>query len=262
MLILSFRSSGQNHEVSLNYRIGLATNQNQITTPGYDNHLAYKMAETRYDHGIKFRYGYNIWKKMNLFVSGGLELSNSKHYLRVTNGGGGYHLANIEMDMSRFAYHIGLNKQFKFFDNKLILDLGVHIVDRYYFSESKTYSQENTVSHLDWIQYSYELETKHGEWYLNPNGVRNTRYMYLNLDYSLDMKINIAKNMYLNFGLSYTRNNIFFYNFTYRVMQFQGGSTTPTSIYTNHGIEETSKYGIRDHFIYLNTGLSYKFNYK
>ncbi|MFT6245365.1 MAG: opacity protein-like surface antigen [Salibacteraceae bacterium] len=260
--ILSFKSSGQNHEISLNYRIGLATNQNQITNPDFSNHLEYKQADTRFDQGVTLDYGYKVWKKLNLFVSGGIEVSESKNYFRITDGPGGYHLANVEMNTGRFAYRIGLNKQFSFFENKMILDIGCHIVDRFYFSDSKLYSQPATTSHLDWIDYEYELETKHGEYFLNPNGIQNKMYMFLNLDYSLGLKLKVSKNMFMNLGLNYARNNISFYNFNYVVTHYDGGSSIPTSIYTNEGIEDIAKYGIRDHFIYLNMGLSYKFNYK
>gem|GEM_PF-1727163 len=37
---------------------------------------------------------------------------------------------------------------------------------------------------------------------------------------------------------------------------------TPSYIYTNHGIEEPSNFGVRDHFLYLNSGLTYTFNWK
>ena len=234
----------------------------QIIRPGYSNHLKYKRAETRYDSGINFRYGYNIWKRINLFVSGGLEFSNSKHYFRMTNGGGGYHVGNIEMSMNRHAIHYGLNKHFNLYNNKVLIDLGIHIVDRYYASDSKTYSQETTKSHLHWIDYDYELETHHGEYLLNSDGIQNRIYMYLNLNYSLDVKFNLAKNLYFNFGVNYTRNNIFFYNFTYTVRSYQGGFPIPTSTYVNHGIEELVHYGVRDHFLYLNSGLTYTFNWK
>ncbi|MFT6981480.1 MAG: hypothetical protein ACJAUD_000243 [Crocinitomicaceae bacterium] len=86
--------------------------------------------------------------------------------------------------------------------------------------------------------------------------------MFLNLDYSLGLKFKVSKNMFMNLGLNYARNNISFYDFKYVVTHYDGGSSTPTSIYTNYGIEDIAKYGIRDHFIYLNMGLSYKFNYK
>jgi hypothetical protein len=106
------------------------------------------------------------------------------------------------------------------------------------------------------------LETHHGEHLHNPDGIQNGKYMYLNLNYSLDVKFNLAKNLYFNFGVNYTRNNIFFYNYTYTTRQYLNGSPVPTDTYTDHGIEELAHYGVRDHFLYLSSGLTYKFNWK
>ncbi len=259
LFLIPISLSSQNHEVNINYRIGGATNELSRISPRADYSPGYINMQSIYDQGITFDYKYQIWKKIGLFVYGGFEVSNSKHYFKIIE----YprrHLANVIIRQNRYAFKFGLNKQVKLYDGKILLDIGVHFVDRYYMSKSQKYSQELTQSYLSWKYYSYDLETFYGEYYLNHGGVENKGYMYLNLEYTLNLKFKLKKQLYFNFGLNYSRNNIFFYNYSYTILStYQGGGT---SYFNDLGVQEPSKFAVRDHFLYLSLGFSYKFNWK
>jgi len=258
----------QNHEVSLNYRIGIPTSTFQVTDPTFENNqfenqYTHRQVHSQFDHGAILLYKWKFWNRFKLFLSGGVEVSSSKHYQPLIDPSSRL-LENIRIKNDRIAFHIGLNKQFEFYDSKVILDIGLHVVDRYSTTKTDTYSKGLHFNNEDWIEYSYDLKTYKGRYYENNMGIDNKKYMYINLNYSLNLMFRLMEGTFLNLGASYTRNNIFFYDYQYSINYYTNGSTTPTSTVNFEGLDGNfdPKYGVRDHFLYFNVGLLYKFNWK
>jgi hypothetical protein len=255
----------QNNEISFNYGIGIAINKLRIVDPTFENNTfenqySHMKAKSQYDHGATILYKRSIFKKLKLFATAGVELSSSKHYQELIDP---YerHLENIRLTSNRIAFHLGLNKQFEFYDSKVILDLGCHIVDRYALNKTKSYATGFHYNNEDWIEYKYDLTTYHGKYYENDGVVESKAYMYLNLDFSATLMLELSTNMYLNLGVSYSRNNVFFYDYSYEINYYYNGSTIPSETQTFEGLQGDfdPKFGMRDHYLYFETGLSYKF---
>ena len=258
LLFVNITASAQNHEFNINYRLGTATSNFNILTPTLSTRGQYKKMTNISDKGIYFNYKYKILKKINLFISSGFDFSQSKYYQKVINADI-YHLDNIVVKKNRLTFHIfGLNQQFKFYKGKIILDLGVNMIQRFYFKDSDTYKIDYKSNNEDWIKYKYNLTTYYDKFYINESNIKG-KHLFYNLEYNLHFKAKIRKNTYLNLGVNYTRNNIFFYDYTVDVLYYYNGSTTPNGFWSDLGFGDNTKYGIRDHFLYFNFGISYKF---
>jgi hypothetical protein len=125
------------------------------------------------------------------------------------------------------------------------------------------YSSDYTSNNEDWLEYRYELTTYYDNDH-HASGIPIGFIQPLNLELNATVKFNVYKNLFLNVGVSYTRNNIFFYDYSYDILYYQNNSSTPTASYSFLGLAGNGgqQYGVRDQFVYLNAGLSYKFNWK
>jgi len=268
-VLLAFTSFSQKHEVGINYRYGVPTQNFKIFEPDGITRYHYLEARSVSDFGIIFKYKYKIWERAGIYISGGLEYSKSKHYQPIyAIGNASMHLDNIVINKSRYTLNwFGIHKQFNLFENKLIVDLGCDVVDKFYSSKIDNYSSDyikNTNPGDQWIDYSYNLTAHYDEYYENNFHIDGSNFKYVFLDWSLQLKFLLKQNLYFDFGFNYTRNNIFFYDYTYSVRYYIGGSTTPTNIYNHGGLTGLfdPKYAVRDHYLYLHFGMSYKFGKK
>lgn len=262
-IIITLSAHSQRHELNLNYRFGVPTNNFTILTPdGLTNHN-YLKTRSVHDQGLTLNYKYEIWQKANLFLSTGIEFSGSKHYQPIyAIGDSKNHLDNIIIRKNRLTVHLfGIHKQFNLIDDRLLIDIGWDVINRFYFPKSDRYYSDFKSNNEDWIKYKYEFITYYDKYYENDGTVDNRRYMYLNADVNLHFIGKISNIIYVDFGFNYSRNNVFFYDYTYTVQYYYGGSPTPTSTWSFLGIDGLfdPKYAIRDHYIYLSLGLSYKF---
>jgi len=258
LLLINTTLYSQNHEVNFNTRIGTATGNFSVLTPTLGTRYAFKKMRNLNDKGVYFNYKYKLFKKINLYISTGFDLSQSKYYQKILDGRP-KHLDNIIINKTRLTYHIfGLNQQFNFYGGKLILDLGINWIERIYSNKIDNYKTAYKSNNEDWIKYKYDLTTYYDRLYINESNIRGND-MTFNLEYNVHIKAKIYKNTYLNFGFNYTRNNIFFYDYTVDVLYFHNGSTTPTAFWFDQGFGDKTKNGIRDHFLYFNFGISYKF---
>lgn len=253
----------QNHEVELKYRFGLATENFQMSEPGpYTSYNHYKTRSLN-DQGIVLNYKYQIWKRARLFLSGGVDFSKSKHFQRINQDLGGRNIDNIIISKKRYTFHLGIHKQFNFYNDKVILDLGCDVIRRNYGSKIDNYSIDFKRSeHFDWIEYRYSYTAFYDDEHYGSGALDGRKK--LNLEWSLTAKYEIYKNLYLDIGFSYSRQNIFFYNYNFDMLYYLGGSTTPTGSYSflgTFGSTPENVYAINEDFFYLNLGLSYKFNW-
>lgn len=263
LFLISFQSFAQNNEFQVHYKYGIPTNNLHAIQPVVNGVSTLQIMKVRpiYDQGLTALYKYKIWKKYKIFLIGGIEIASSRDYQPIYAN---YrHLDNIEIITNRFGLHYGLHKQFEFYDAKLILELGVQFVDRYYFQNEVDYTNGDFQSNNeDWIEYKYDLKTHHGEMYDNNKTVELKPYLYLNSEYNATLKFKVTKNMFFNVGFSYSRNNIYFYDYTFSVLYYYNGSTTPNGYFNENGIIGDEKHAVRTHYFYLNSGLSYKFDWK
>jgi hypothetical protein len=251
----------QNHEFSIDFRYGISHNNLSPTQTAYGE---IRNPRTLNDQGFLVMYKYQFWKKRHLYVSGGIEFSQSRHYQPLIGSGSGYHLDNILINKNRMTFHLGLNKQFHLYDDKLILDFGIHLIHRSYGSLEDDISAEYQFS-IDrpWIEYTYDFKTFYGDEHF-ATGIPQGFVQTYNLDFNTQVKFRIKSQFFLNVGLSYSRNNVFFYTYSNTARHYLNGSPTSTSQFSYTGLQDDGgpKGGIRDHFIYLSAGLSYKFNWK
>lgn len=258
-MLFSCFSFAQKHEIDLRFGYGFSNRNFQPYDPTYEEIRDPKTIE---DVNIDILYKYQVWKK-GLFVSGGVKYAKSKHYKPLVESVYGYHLTNIEMSKKRLELHLGIHHQFNFYEGKVLLDLGAHIVKRFYNSEISEHSQE-FIHHESkgWIEYKYDLTTYYSDKYHTqgvPIGfVANKK---LNAELNAQVKFKLFKDAYFGIGVSYSRNHIFFYDYTNEVRYYVGGSTTPTHTQNFLGLVDSDpnkKFGLREHFIYLNSGFTYK----
>lgn len=253
----------QKNELQFNYRFGFPTNNlKEISSYSGNNINEYKNMRVRslYDNGLTFNYKHQIWERIKLYANIGFELSHSKHYQPLIDPTGRL-LENIEIASNRVGLYLGLNKQIHLYDSKLILDFGIQFVDRYPLKKQVDYVTDYHFGIQNWIAYKYELNTYYGEFHSNDGTVQNLPSLYLNLDYNFNIKFKLRKNMFLNLGFNYSRNNYFFYDFKYSILYYYNGSSTPTESYEFYGLSGSNnpKFPVKDHFFYVNTGITYKF---
>ncbi len=247
----------QDKSISILPRYGVSTkNFNRITPDSSGNRYDYLGIQPHYDVGLNIDYNHVLWKKYGLFLTTGLDISQSTHYQRITETKYRIHLDNIVVKKMRLGFHLGVMKRFAFMDDRLLLDIGGSLVYRQFFKETKTYAENFQFNNEDWIEYEYTLTTFHGKWY--DNNLEKSHIGIFGTELSALLKFNIAPQSYLNFGLSYTTRNSFFYDYQYTVLYYLNDSPTPTSTITNFGFIDV-KYGSNDNFLYLNFGYTYMF---
>jgi hypothetical protein len=259
--LIPLSTFSQRQEIGIDIRSGATTNHLFTKEVNDYNQFDYKKMVLIHDNGFNLSYKYTIWKKIKLMLSGGVEYSSSRYSFPIIDLSNSYrHLADVKINQNRFVIRFGVVKQFHFFDSKFILELGLHAVDKYYPQRTKNYTSDFITSKEEWIKYKYDIDTYAGKYYTNDNIVENKGYMYLNLDYSTQLKFKIREKMYLNLSFNYSRNNVIFYNYTTWFEYYQNGSQTPTGTSTDIGLQGNfdPKFGKRDHNIYLGLGISYK----
>ncbi len=253
-MVFSLSLNAQNHEIDLSYRVGIPTNS--ITTPELvgATHYDYRQMRAVNDQGVILMYKYKLFKKLNLFVSTGIEFSKSKLHLPLF----GYRrpprlLDNVEINTNRIGYRIiGLTKRFNLIEDKLSLDISCDVVKRIYSTENDNYSSDYQFNTTDWIEYKYDIDL-----FMDADNF----FIRLNTDFGANLNFQIKENLKLNFGANFSRNYKTFYNYTYSVNYYQGDSEIPTERRSFGGIFGGSNpYKIiTDDYLYLKTGLIYSF---
>jgi len=246
-------------ELDLNYRFGIPTKYLSIestTNNGYQKSSANRM-RSRFDSGLYFGYSHEIWKRIGLHATGGIEFSRETLYLPIVDPDGVY-LEGVPISNGRFTYHLGIKKRFKIWEDRLFIDLGLRVVDRFPYRYEQNYSSDYKFSDRDWIEYKYDIDTYHGDYRVNDNIVENAIYTDLNAQLNLDVCFKLNQYLRLNVNTNYTRNNYFFYNYTYSARYYYNGSPTPTAIVEFQGIQGAD-FGVRNHYIYTEIGLKWTF---
>lgn len=196
---------------------------------------------------------------------GGIEFSESKHTQTVYSNDEVYpfSLVRFSVENRRETLHLGLNRQFSFYKGRIILDAGVHLVKRMYKYRwdaftSGSFIPTDYAQDYDSIKYGYSLFVTNDSKMAGKNYIVGDKHFF-NTEVSLDMKIRTYKNLYTSVGVSYSRNNIFYYDYANCVDFYSGGSPIPVK--TNYdGFNDG--FGVKDHHLYVNVGVSYLFNKK
>ncbi len=253
-MLLSVCLKAQNHEIDLSYRVGISTNS--ITSPELvgATHYDYRRIGAMNDQGVILMYKYKLFKKLNLFVSTGIEFSKSKLLLPLF----GYRetsrlLDNVEINTNRIGYRIiGLTKRFNLIEDKLSLDIACNVVKRIYSTDNDNYNSDYRFNTTDWIKYKYNIDL-----FMQDDNFA----IRLNTDFGVNLNFKVTENLKLNFGANFSRNYETFYNYTYSVNYYQGGSETPTEEWNYGGLRDgaNSMFRATDDYLYLRTGLTFSF---
>jgi hypothetical protein len=250
----------KSHEIEFNFRYGFPTRNLTIHSPGAFTDIAHREMKSLNDLGIVFKYKFNIWKRVGLFLSTGIDFSKSKYYQPIFDLRYDYHLDNVIIEKSRIGIQLlGVHKQFSTADGKIVFDVGIDFVNRVFLNKSDSYTSDYLRSHRTFIDYKYELTTYYGDYYPNfkfSDGIK----MKINADYNVQVKFKIKPKMLLNFGVNYSRNNMVFYDYTYSTRYYQNGSNVPNQTYSYGGFfgPNNEKLALIDHFLYSNIGISFK----
>ncbi len=249
---------GQSREFEVNYRYGISTNNLTVLQPNTLTRADFKEIQSVWDQGIEFYLRREVFKKIHFSVCSGFNLSRTKHFQRIVEGDGRYHLDNILINSNRIEFEYGFNQDLRF-KSGLTFYAGWSLVYRRYFKDSKQYFSDFKSNNEDWIEYSYDLKTYYNDYYeseLNHSGQFGNHFR-------LGLKYPINDQFKLNVGLSLTTHNNFFYDFEYWINYYVGGSEDPTSTYHFGGIMGTfpdTKFGIRDDNLFFKVGLTYLLN--
>jgi len=246
-------------ELDFNYRFGFPTNYFRIEKAG-DNQTqksSFNRMKARYDMGAYLGYSHLIWRRFDLFAVGGIEFSQEALYLPILDPNGLY-LEGVSIKNNRFAYQIGLKKRFKIWDDKLFIDLGVRIVDRYPFKSEKSYSSDYKFSNREWIEYKYQIETYHDGYRINDNVVKLKNYLFLNAQLNLDLSFQLNEKLRFTWNTTFCRNNFFYYNYRYSIRYYYNNSTTPNGFAEFLGVQG-GYFGVLNDYLYTSFGVKYMF---
>lgn len=259
-LLFNLASFAQNHEVKLNFCYGVS--QDHFSVQNSDK-VGTSLMEMRnlLDRGLNIDYKYLLWKKHLVYVAGGIEFSEAQHYYPIIDGK--RHVANINIKKERLAIFLGAHKQFKLYDDRLRLELGWKIKKNLFRNLKDVYSAEMVQSEQDWIKYSYQLITyQNSDEYYTPGYISSGAEPSFHTELELGVKFRLKRSLFLDFGISYSRRNIFFYDVQYSVYNyFNDGQLNYSYTYAGLAAAENEKFGVKDHYIYTNFGLSYQFNW-
>lgn len=265
LLLLSlyaFAAFTQVNQVDVNLRMGFSTNSLKINEPNKFTLYDFTNLSALNDKGILLIYKKKISSIYNIYISTGLDISQSKHYQKIINNT--IHLGNIVLKKYRWSYRlVGIHKQFNIYNNKLIINLGVEYVNRFYFSSITNYNSEFQISlPLSNVEYSYNLTTYHNNKVQKGHGISKKRFLHLSPDFSIQLKFKLTNILYFNTGLNYSIKHVFYYDYNYVVKNHQGIPPEPVSTHTEyyHGYIDGTKFGASDNYLYLNFGLSYQFD--
>lgn len=224
------------------------------------------------DVGTFLNYSYKFSKKFNLYVTAGIGRAKTQSqfplFARTSFLHRMIHLVPHEKTRTQINW-LGLKKRFSFFDGKFDLDISASL-NRRLFKNGKDYlfEPEFQVSIASWIEYRYDIEVIYDEYMKDfnygPNykRVESSHFEFSKLDLEVSGNWRITDNVLFNFGIAYSPRHIFFYDADYETRQYSNGELDP-SLYVNYqglvGNPDWNGNGSRTDFIYLTSGLTYKF---
>ncbi|MBI1836516.1 MAG: hypothetical protein HYR91_04555 [Flavobacteriia bacterium] len=262
IFMISSTFFSQDSEVDFQLRYGFATN-NLKEKSGFAKdgkyHQQILSIYPQYDFGGSLLYKFKIWKKQKLFLNVGGQLDIMKDYQPIYDNYSSYLLGGIDLKNNRIGLDLGISKQLEFYDGKMVLDLGVNVIKRFAFNKTKHYERDMAPTPgRDWISYSYDMSIYSGKYYDNSNNIKKINANF-NLAYNATLKFKTSPNTYVNFGCSYIRNNVYFYDLKYTTENFINGSTIP-EVYNYQSHSGSIKEGVKNNYFYLTAGISIKFN--
>lgn len=267
ILYLTFATqlTAQNSELQLQFRYGYPTdnlkdNKTIVTSNIY--HTTFLHYIPVHDLSAVFTYKYKIWKRYNVYISYGAELAQSKDYLPIFDRINNRHVANVDLINNRYTYHYGFSKQFSLIEDKVILDLGFDFVKRHYFSEERKINGFGDCWDDTLVKYDYSINIQSGRYYLNSGYHPSNFLTNAHIDWNATLKFNVLKKMFLNVGLSYSRNYYYYFNEKFNIYYYEAGNPYPVAIVQQQGYQGDSKEIVRNNYFYINMGLSYKFDLK
>jgi len=257
IFILNINCYSQNNEFEFDFNFGTALNNlknpKSLNYPNYD----YRGMSNVSNKGVSFLFKYKILKKYKFYISTGLSFSNSKYFIKITDGTPS-HISNVYINKNYFTLKmLGIYKEFDLYSGKLKIEFGINAIKRLFFKTEDIYSTGFLSSSELNFRYKYNLKTYY---YNNAKKLNLTIQdrLFRTFEYSFQMKYGIFENTFLNFGLKFSKKHFFYYDFKYDVEYRTGSNPTIITYYSYFG-SFPKKRGVLDDFLSLDIGLSYKF---
>lgn len=251
---------GQSNFLSVEYRFGQPLDLKPQTF-GLDEGYEYQNAENIFEQGLGVDYAHAFWKKFLLYGNVGFDLSGTRRYQKLVDFRGRRHIDNIILNDYRFDIHLGIEKRFALFDSKLMINTGWRLVLRTSFEKSIDYTSDFRTfdyGNGNFIAYRYDLTTHHGTFYKNPAGINQSGKV--GNEFFAGFNIKMTDNIYFNFNMNLTTHNVFYYDYSYEALYFTNGiQTLDVEV---HGFLSERKFGVKNNFFFLSTGLSFNLGKK
>jgi hypothetical protein len=262
-IIFQVAAYAQNHELQLLYKFGFSTRNLSVVNPNSEvfahDFDFVRTPRCQFDQSANLSYKYSVWKQRKLFLIGGIDISQTKYYFPLIDGEN-RHLGNIDIRNNKWSYNLGLNKEFYFYDSKLVLELGIVFKDVYPFNKTVKLNSDYTLASREWIEYKYDFDAYFRQNFPNNGSNRGYHLANIRTEYSLGLKFKLYNSFYLSANLSYQRNNYFYYNYSWQAQYYYNNSASPNGWYSFQGFQDTdTKFFVNDDFLYLSIGASYKF---
>jgi hypothetical protein len=253
----------QRHEITFNGSFGGATSifcTEKKLNNSINNWNQYNYFKNINRKALSATYSFTAFNKIGLSFFSGIDIVNVKSKFSLILSTSYWRTLNfiiINKALINFKV-LGVSKQIKFFNNQFSLNVGFSFIRRFFIENKKNYHIDSfkTSPTTPFVKYKYDLTTyfSKNNFFNNPDGISKKDYSF-NLEYHLICKAKLDEKLFLNFGFTYTRNFIMFYEVP------DGYVYINKTIFHTH-IEQVgakTNSGIKDDFLNFNIGLTYKF---
>lgn len=249
--------TAQSGEIGLSYQFGIAGNRLRN-----DHDSQFKFADGKNGnlnssqwlnyHVISFNYKHQFIKRWKLMWNLGIERGSFNRYNNISMGGLIFDVVSYRT--IRKEFQIGLTKRFELKKSAVSFDLGVDLSYRdYKFSQGSSSAEEYEVS------YAYNtVEFKYQYFYKDKNFGYSNVPKVLNPEIHFNAHFPLMKNLFLDAGARVAFNYYEFQYTDYTIRQYDANG----GVYNMYSIQSAGAPTFRKgNYIYLNLGLSYRFDW-
>lgn len=257
LFFLSNHLTAQSGEIGLSYQYGIAGNR---LRKEYDSQFKFadgkngdlNSSQWLNDHVISFNYKHQFIKRWKLMWNLGIERGSFNRFNNISMGGLIFDVVSYRT--IRKEFQIGLTKRFELKNSAISFDIGVDLSYRdYKFSQGTSSADEYEVS------YAYNtVEFKYQYFYKDKNFGYSNVPKVLNPEIHFNAHFPLMKNLFLDAGARVAFNYYEFQYTNYIIRQYDASGT----VYNMYSIQSAGAPNFRKgNYIYLNLGLSYRFDW-
>lgn len=234
-------------EISVLYNFGVSDRNFQLPTSDMMTRLDYKNAKTLNDQGVLLKYNHTIvtFGKNKFSLGTGVGYFNSKHCQNIAaENGSGYLLDAVVFDSKMITVPVTVSYERSLIDNRLYAELSYSRNSNSTLERNSTYKGQGDKK-FGYIDYKYQVDVRRG----NSN----------NHQVCVASKLKVKKNLYVNGSMSYLSSKKTNYNFEYEHLNTLTDAQTGAKSYQYNHVRSQPDIEIKDNYIYLSLGVSYKF---